>query len=144
MDSENPRQEGQSPSIASPQAAPSTPLPLVYVPPEMRYNAAPGAGTAMTWYQPAQAAWYQPAQVPVPVRPAQAGVVLGLGIASLFFHVLGPITWILANRELRAMDAGLVSADQRATVQGGKACAVISTLLMALSTLLMAGLFVTI
>ena len=62
---------------------------------------------------------------------SQATTVLVLGILSLVLcQVLGPIAWVMGNKELAGIDAGSRPPQNRGTAQAGRILGIISTVLM--------------
>ena len=50
--------------------------------------------------------------------------------------VMGPIAWWMGKAELQQMDAGLVSNQDRGSVNAGYICGIIGTVLMGISLLM--------
>ena len=64
---------------------------------------------------------------------SQATTVLVLGILSLVLcQVLGPVAWVMGNKELAGIDTGLRPPQNRGTAQAGRILGIISTVLMIL------------
>lgn len=62
---------------------------------------------------------------------SQATTVLVLGILSLVLcQILGPIAWVMGNKELAGIDAGLRPPRNRGTAQAGRILGIISTVLL--------------
>lgn len=62
--------------------------------------------------------------------PSNAGTVLALACVSLFvFQPLGLLTWLLANKELRAIDSGHADPHGRGVVVTSRVIGVCTTLL---------------
>ncbi len=62
---------------------------------------------------------------------SQATTVLVLGILSLVLcQILGPIAWVMGNKELAGIDAGSRPPQNRGTAQAGRILGIISTVLM--------------
>lgn len=62
---------------------------------------------------------------------SQATTVLILGILSLVLcQILGPIAWVMGNKELAGIDAGVRPPQNRGTAQAGRILGIISTVLM--------------
>jgi hypothetical protein len=60
--------------------------------------------------------------------------VLVLGILSIVVcSVMGPIAWVMGNEDLRQIDAGNASPQERGTVQAGRILGMIATILMIVS-----------
>ena len=66
-------------------------------------------------------------------EPSQATTVLILGILGILFQVLGPIAWVMGNRELAAIDSGRRSPENRGSAQTGKILGIVGTVLLVLS-----------
>lgn len=72
-----------------------------------------------------------------PPRSTNSTTILILGILSLVVcAVMGPIAWWMGKAELQQMDAGLVSNQDRGSVNAGYICGIIGTVLMGLSLLM--------
>lgn len=66
--------------------------------------------------------------------PPRAGTILTLGILSLVLcWVLGPVTWLLGNEELRRIDSGQVDPSTRSNVVAGRICGIIATTFLILA-----------
>ena len=81
-----------------------------------------------------------------PVRDhPQATMILVLGILSLVVcGVLGPFAWMMGNRALREIDASQVTQAPlggRSSVNAGRICGMIATILIVLAVVLVIGLF---
>lgn len=77
-------------------------------------------------------------------RSSNATTILVLGILSLVVcAVMGPIAWWMGKSELAQIDAGLISSQDRGTVNAGYICGIIGSVLM-LITVLMVVLFLAI
>jgi len=65
------------------------------------------------------------------LAPHRGGMILGLGIASLFFMplVLGPIAWLMGNADLKEIRAGRMDPEGESQTNTGRICGMISTLL---------------
>lgn len=62
---------------------------------------------------------------------SQATTILVLGILSLVLcQVLGPVAWVMGNKELEGIDAGRRAPEGRGTAQAGRILGIISTVLM--------------
>lgn len=62
---------------------------------------------------------------------SQATTVLVLGILALVLcQVLGPIAWVMGNKELAGIDAGLRPPQNRGTAQAGRILGIISTVFL--------------
>ncbi len=70
--------------------------------------------------------WYGAADHP------QGTTVLVLGICSLVVcQVLGPVAWAMGNTALREIDAEPGRYGNRGTIQAGKTCGIIATVILA-------------
>ncbi len=78
---------------------------------------------------------YGYAPYPAPDHP-QANTVLILGILSLFCGVLGPFAWVMGRRTLREIDASQGTIGGRSNVQVGYVIGIVSSVLTALSLVL--------
>lgn len=66
--------------------------------------------------------------------PTRGTTILVLGILSLVVcSIMGPIAWIMGNEDLRQIDAGNASPEERGTIVAGRICGIIATVLMILS-----------
>jgi predicted Zn finger-like uncharacterized protein len=76
-------------------------------------------------------------------QPHRAGLILALGITSLFFAhiILGPIAWILGNSDLREMRAGRMDPEGEGSTNAGRICGIIGTAMGALGLLCCVGYF---
>ncbi len=60
----------------------------------------------------------------------RGGLILTFGILSLFIcMIFGVVAWVMANNDLRAMDAGRMDPAGRGLTQAGKACGMVSVIL---------------
>ena len=79
-----------------------------------------------------------------PLTPHRGTVILVLGIVGLVIPLLcscccgilsiagcicGIIAWVMANKDLKEMDAGTMDPTGRGTTQAGKICGIISVIL---------------
>lgn len=63
---------------------------------------------------------------------SQATTILVLGILGLILcQVLGPFAWVMGNKELAAIDAGLRPPENRGTANAGKILGIVGTVLLA-------------
>lgn len=70
------------------------------------------------------------------LKPHRGALVLTLGILGLVVCVIcGIIAWVLANADLRDMDAGRMDPAGRQLTQAGKICGIVSACLMAVGVL---------
>jgi len=71
-----------------------------------------------------------------PPRSSNATTILVLGILSLVVcAVMGPIAWWMGSAELKLIDAGLVSRQDRGSVNAGYICGIIGSVLMMITVL---------
>lgn len=83
------------------------------------------------YYPPVTPAGYQAP------RSSNATTILVLGILSLVVcAVMGPIAWWMGKSELQQIDAGLISSQDRGTVNAGYICGIIGSVLMLISVLM--------
>ncbi|HJS71468.1 MAG TPA: DUF4190 domain-containing protein [Acidimicrobiia bacterium] len=66
-------------------------------------------------------------------EPSQATTVLVLGILAVLFQILGPVAWIMGNKELAAIDAGRRSPENRGSAKVGKVIGIIMTVVLVLT-----------
>ena len=63
--------------------------------------------------------------------PERGGTILVMGILSLVVcSILGPIAWSMGSEELRRIDSGQTSPQQRGSAQAGRICGIISSVLL--------------
>lgn len=111
---------GSTPVDPSAPRAVNTPPP----PPAYGYGGAPNYGV-------------NPYGMNEPPRSTNSTTILVLGILSLVVcAVMGPIAWWMGKAELAQMDAGLVSNQDRGSVNAGYICGIIGTVLMGISLLM--------
>jgi len=68
------------------------------------------------------------------MKPNRATLILVLGILSLVICApLGIAAWIMGNKDLREMDAGVMDPSGRSLTNGGRICGIIAVVLLALS-----------
>lgn len=104
---------------------PGAPRPFNTPPPAYGYN--PGYGGIPGYDAP---------------RSSNSTTILVLGILSLVVcAVMGPIAWWMGKAELQQIDAGLVSSQDRGTVNAGYICGIIGTVLMGISVLMLLFVF---
>ena len=71
------------------------------------------------------------------MKPHRGTLVLVLGILGLVIcQICGVIAWILANGDLKEMDAGRMDPSGRSNTQAGKICGIIATVMMCLGLVL--------
>ena len=64
------------------------------------------------------------------IRPHRGGLILALGILGLVCcFICGIIAWVMANKDLRQMDSGVMDPSGRGLTQAGKICGIISVIL---------------
>ena len=74
---------------------------------------------------------------------SQATTALVLGILSLIcLPILGPVAWVIANTEIRAIDEGRRDPTNRGTAVAGKVLGIIGTVLIALALLVFGFFFI--
>ena len=68
-------------------------------------------------------------QPPSRLEPDRGQLIMILGILSIVVLqiILGPITWVMANGDLRKMDTGIMDPAGRDNTKLGKTCAIIGT-----------------
>jgi len=67
------------------------------------------------------------------MQPHRATTILVLGILSLVVcAICGPIAWAMANRDLAAMNSGLMDPSGMEQTKAGKICGIIGTVLLIL------------
>ena len=78
------------------------------------------------------------AQTPqVPMKPHRATTVLVLGILGLVCCVIcGIIAWIMGNKDLQEMDAGIMDPTGRGTTNAGRICGIVSVCLAVAGTII--------
>ena len=70
--------------------------------------------------------------------PHRGTIILVLGILSLvtgFGFILGPIAWVMGNADMREIRAGRMDPEGEGTVNGGRICGIIGTILGVLGLL---------
>jgi hypothetical protein len=78
---------------------------------------------------PAQQVQAQPTTAHL-LKPHRGGVVLSLGIIGLVVcFICGIIAWVMGNKDLREMDAGIMDPSGRGMTKAGKICGMISVIL---------------
>jgi hypothetical protein len=84
---------------------------------------------------PPPAPGYQEGASPMgPREHPQGTLILILGILSIVcIQILGPVAWIMGNRAIREIDANPTAYTNRSTVNAGRICGIIGTVLFALS-----------
>lgn len=80
------------------------------------------------------------------VKPNRAGIIFGLGIASLVMICLAPFVgipaWVMANGDLRDMKAGFMDRSGESLTQAGRILAIIALVLCAVGVFFYAGMIV--
>lgn len=72
---------------------------------------------------------------------SQATTVLVLGILGLVIcQILGPIAWVMGNKELQAIDAGRRAPENRGSANAGKILGIIGTVLLGIGLVVGFGL----
>lgn len=80
-----------------------------------------------------------------PMKPHRGVVILVLGILGIIpCFICGIIAWVLANSDLKEMDAGLMDPAGRGMTQAGKICGIIGVILAAVGIViqLLTGLLI--
>jgi hypothetical protein len=66
----------------------------------------------------------------------QGTTVLVLGILSIVLcQILGPIAWVMGNNAIAEIDANPAAYSNRGSVQAGRICGIVGTVLLALVVL---------
>ena len=130
-------------------------------PPQDQPYPPPGAsGPVGPQGQPQDSPWQQPYQQP-PAYGAgypntnygygygysrehpQGTTILILGICSLVVcQLLGPVAWVMGNNAIQEIDANPYAYSNRSSVQAGRICGIIGTVLIALWLLFMVAMFI--
>jgi hypothetical protein len=88
-------------------------------------------------------AGYAPGYGAYPALPSNATNVLILGVLGIALcQVLGPVAWVMANKELAAIDNGEADPTKRGTVMAGKITGIVATVMIVLMALWMAFGFI--
>lgn len=67
------------------------------------------------------------------LQPHRGTTILVLGILGLVVcQVLGVFAWIMGNKDLKAMDQGVMDPSGRSNTNAGRICGIIATILLAL------------
>lgn len=73
----------------------------------------------------------------------QGTLILILGILSLVcIQLIGPVAWIMGNGALKEIDANPGAYSNRGTVNAGRICGIIASVLLILGVVLLVILFV--
>lgn len=73
----------------------------------------------------------------------QGTTILILGICSLVVcQLLGPVAWVMGNNAIREIDTDPYAYNNRSSVQAGRICGIIGTVLIVLWVLVMVLAFV--
>ena len=72
------------------------------------------------------------------------GLILGLGIASIFIHILAPVAWIMGNGALQQIDAGVGDPYERSSVNTGRTIGMVVTILLLVGVAAVALFFITV
>ena len=68
------------------------------------------------------------------MQPHRGSMILVFGILSLIVCMpLGIVAWVMANGDLKKMDAGTMDPEGRGNTQAGKICGIISVCLSLIS-----------
>ncbi|MDB6058414.1 MAG: hypothetical protein JWO95_2258 [Verrucomicrobiales bacterium] len=71
------------------------------------------------------------------MKPHRATLILVLGILGLVIcGPLGIAAWVMANKDLREMDAGTMDPSGRGTTNAGRICGIIATILTIIGVVL--------
>jgi len=77
------------------------------------------------------------------MRPHRGTAILVMGILALVINfgcgigwILGIISWVMGNADLKTMDAGLMDPSGRGITQAGKVCGMISVILAIIGVLI--------
>lgn len=123
-----------------PNAAPPADQPLYYPPPN--YPPPP-----QQWPPQPQPYGNYPGYAPVP--PVNSTLILVFGIISIVFTLIcgfggifGIVAWIMGNGALKTLAQVGDPMAQRSTVNAGRICGIIGTILMALGVILYAAYFI--
>lgn len=73
---------------------------------------------------------------------SQATTVLVLGIVGIFVSIVAPFAWIMGNNELKAIDSGRRSPENRSSANAGRILAIVGTVLLVLGFVVLAVLLV--
>ena len=93
-------------------------------PPQQGWSPAPAPGYGYGGYQP-------------PREHPQGTTVLVLGLLSLVIcQLLGPVALIMGNKALKEVDQSPVPVSNRGSIQAGRICGLIATLLLILVAIL--------
>lgn len=72
------------------------------------------------------------------MQPHRATLILVLGILSLVVcAICGPIAWVMANRDIEAMNSGLMDPAGLEQTKAGKICGIIGTVFLIIGVLSM-------
>lgn len=74
---------------------------------------------------------------------SQATLSVVLGILGILFTIFAPFAWLMANRELEAIDSGRRPPDNRGTAKVAKVLGIIGTVFLGLGILLVILVFAT-
>lgn len=83
-----------------------------------------------------------PPQQPGPMlQPHRGSVILVLGILGIVLcFICGIFAWVMGNRDLRAIDAGLMDPAGRGMTNAGKICGMVGTILASVAILMYCGI----
>lgn len=71
------------------------------------------------------------------MKPHRATTILVLGILSLVVcQPIGIAAWIMGNKDIKEMDAGLMDPSGRSTTNAGRICGIIGSILLILFALI--------
>lgn len=91
----------------------------------------------LSMYSPQQ--MFPPTMPGPSLKPHRGGAVLTLGIVGLVLNfgcgigwILGIIAWVMANADLREMNAGIMDQSGRSNTEAGRICGIITVILSAI------------
>ena len=106
------------------------------VPPHNSYTTPPG----QNWPPPPDGTSFPPV-----VAPVNSQMILILGILGVtLFHILAPFAWYMGNQALATLDRYGDPLLQRGSVNTGRICGIVGTVLICLSLLFVVIYFVII
>ena len=77
---------------------------------------------------------------PATLKQHRGTLVLVLGILGLVCcFICGIIAWVLANKDIKEMDEGIMDPEGRGITQAGKICGIVSIALQAVGLLIWIG-----
>jgi uncharacterized membrane protein YjgN (DUF898 family) len=70
------------------------------------------------------------------MEPHRATTILVLGILGIALcYICGPIAWVMANKDIAKMNAGLMDPTGLEQTKAGKICGIIGTVFLILGTI---------